>query len=259
MALLMRRGGLADHRAGQEGRAHALQLLLLQLALQLLLLQLRKLRPRRPLRGVYNRQEDEDESRRHARAARLASTAEVGAGSQGGKQRTPRGHPASSKGEGEAPCGGSPEPRSNRRGSPPDTRIHADTGYNATETVRLPGGYSPRCVGRCSVITPHVVLLSRTCFLDTRTGPLGASGRRGEPGSEAHSRVLAFPTPPKGLDEGLTPEKYGTQRDRTTVRHVHIEDVLADKAVRTSGHAPRVRDCSWLRGACPRMLVEVSK
>ena len=51
----MHRGGLADDRAGQEGRAHALQLLLLQLALQLLLLQLRKLRPRRPLRGVYNR------------------------------------------------------------------------------------------------------------------------------------------------------------------------------------------------------------
>ena len=41
---------------------------------------------------------------------------------------------------------------------------------------------------------------------------------------------------PRGWNEGLTPEEYGTQRDRTTVRHEHIEDVLADKAVRAGMH-----------------------
>ena len=215
MALLMRRGGLADHRAGQEGRAHALQLLLLQL---------RKLRPRRPLRGVYNRQEDEDESRRHARAARLASTAEVGAGSQGGKQRTPRGHPVSSKGEGEAPCGGSPEPRSNRRGSPPDTRIHADTGYNATETVRLPGGYSLRCVGRCSVITPHVVLsvVISDMFSRHAYGPARSQWAPGRTRLRGPLPCAGFPDTAQGAGRGAdTGEVRYTKRPYNCTTRTH--------------------------------------
>ena len=47
--------------------------------------------------------------------------------------------------------------------------------------VRLPG-YSLHCWAR-SVFTPHRWLMF----------------------------VLAFPTPPKGLAEGLTPEEYGTR------------------------------------------------
>ena len=97
-------------------------------------------------------------------------------------------------------------------------------------------------VGR-SVFTPHVMLLSQCS-----RRPLTERGRRRENPAPRPTPVLAFPTPPKGLDEALTPEEYGTQRDRTTVRHEHIEDVLADKAVRTSGHAPRVRD--WAVAGC---------
>ena len=55
----------------------------------------------------------------------------------------------------------------------------------------------------CSVFTPHVMLLSQCS-----RRPLTERGRRENPAPRP-TPVLAFPTPPKGLGEGLTPEEYG--------------------------------------------------